>query len=1069
MTIRKTSKIWIAVALIVMLACSVVGLFAVNANATTETFTFSSELKASYKVNDVLEVPSATIGDVEADFRIILPSGVYSEKETLSLTTPGSYTIEYSAVVGGKVYKTQKTFIVSGNLFTINGLGTSQYKTFEDTGISGEMFTLYSGDSIVYNDVIDLTKLSGPKDNLFKLSPIVSTIGEADFSRYEITLTDAYDDSNYVTIRVNQSDGGDSNNFTISYVNASFNGGKYCGLTPKQPDWQGNEHINTGYYVDGLKGMKKTIYYDETKARPKVEVDRPDAYCSAFIDNARYGAAIMGSLTGGTVASPQNSGKQWIGVTYDYETNIVYVSCQSYRMIVADLENADIFGEKFMGFTNNKVKLSIKPTVYTKGSCNLFFQEFAGQKVTEDILDAFVPSYEPEIDIDFGEYDENNIPNVRKGDTYQLFDATAYDLVDGFIPVKTTVYYGYNNANKIQVQVKDGAFTAKHLGEYTVVYSVTNSSGVTVEKLITINSENNDQPLGVSITGEPDYSVSASAGVPVKVLDSYQIENAYGNGKVDIYAVLKSDDSVRFDLDENNDYTFTPIVSGEYDIVYLVSDYSATTTVIRTINVIASDKVYYVIDGVFPEYLIKNGIYDLNIINSFTLDTGSPVEQSTLLNVGLQSGGLFQIDGVMQVSDDFIVNGKVKLVYSPDVSGIDESVYFTKEIPVIDAGLYTDNMNKSAYLISTKGEFAFNSNDTFTTCDVTSFEDGAARFTFANYLSVNPFKVKLSAFVKGEEFVAFDRLNVYIYDAQNNDNYVLCSLFKTEEGWFVSVNDVKTLKLSNTWGGEDDEFYVNFKAASSEVIINTFMKFAGVTYYGTDAPVTYKYGAKLVVEVIGADGCDGIKLNTLCDVEMDNLPDMAPSIIDYSADSNAGERTIGSIVSLLPFAAYDVFAPYLDLTLQVTLRREGESERDFVYSTEQVRLRNVDARKGYQFVVSEYGTYTIQVSANDSYNGDNNNIYTYSIIVTNYTKPVVEITSKTTNYFVGGKLVMPKFTVDIAEYSWAIIIKSSEGQLFYANEKEEFTFTKAGVYTVTLAVYDANVNITEVSYKVTVR
>jgi hypothetical protein len=172
---------------------------------------------------------------------------------------------------------------------------------------------------------------------------------------------------------------------------------------------------------------------------------------------------------------------------------------------------------------------------------------------------------------------------------------------------------------------------------------------------------------------------------------------------------------------------------------------------------------------------------------------------------------------------------------------------------------------------------------------------------------------------------------------------------------------------------------------------------------------------------------------------------------------------------LLPFAAYDVFAPYLDLTLQVTLRREGESERDFVYSTEQVRLRNVDARKGYQFVVSEYGTYTIQVSANDSYNGDNNNIYTYSIIVTNYTKPVVEITSKTTNYFVGGKLVMPKFTVDIAEYSWAIIIKSSEGQLFYANEKEEFTFTKAGVYTVTLAVYDANVNITEVSYKVTVR
>ena len=148
MNTRKLNNFLVVWVLILVILCSIVGAFAVNANASTTKFTFSSELNSKYKINQVFNVPTATIGDTEADFIIKFPDGTYSNKESFTLKTPGSYTIDYSANVGGKTYKTSKTFVVTGDLFTIEGVGTSEYRTYEyqnSSGArtaSGEFFTL---------------------------------------------------------------------------------------------------------------------------------------------------------------------------------------------------------------------------------------------------------------------------------------------------------------------------------------------------------------------------------------------------------------------------------------------------------------------------------------------------------------------------------------------------------------------------------------------------------------------------------------------------------------------------------------------------------------------------------------------------------------------------------------------------------------------------------------------------------------------------------------------------------------------------------------------------------------
>lgn len=1083
MKTRRLNNFLVVGVLLLVILCSVVGAFAINANALTTKFTFSSELDAQYKVNQVFNVPTATIGETEADFIIKLPDGTFSNKQSFTLKTPGNYTIEYSATVGGKTYRTSKTFVCTGNLFTLKGIGSSEYRTYEyenSSGArtaSGEFFTLYNGDSIVYNDVIDLSKFSGATDTLYKMSPIVSTVGEQDIEQYQVTLTDAYDENVSVNIRFKKYNYASEWDTVLTVMDASFNG-IYCGTALREYDWDGStKDTNGAYYIDGMKGLYKYIYEDEAKTRP-ITVDRTDGHYTAFINHDKAGAGVSYSMTGGTIESPQNDGARWIGICYDVETNILYGTCkfgkndtQITRTPIADFENADIFGEKFQGFTNNMVRIEIKPTIFNKGYCGFFIQEFAGQSISKESLDSFVPSCEPELNVDFGEYDENNIPNVRQGSDYKVFDATALDLIDGNIPVKTSVYYGYNNLNKIQIQMTDGVFTAKYAGDYTIVYQATNSFGKTVEKIITVKSVGNATPLGINIFGEPDYSVSVPAGKAFKALNSYEIINAFGNAKMTAKAVLSADESVCFDLNEDNNFTFVPVVSGEYKIVYLVKDYSSSTTVTRTLNVVASDNFYYVVKGAFPEYFIQNGRYDLNFVESYTLNTGKPVLANTTLSVDPQNGGaLIPISGVMQILSNYVYNGSVKLVYNPDVQNVNSDTYFVKEIPVIDANLYTNSFNKSKYLVNTNGQFEFTSTDKGTECDVTSLQNGSAKFTFANYLNVNPFNIKMSALTSGDEFVAFDKLNVYIYDPLNLKNYIVASLFKSDDGWYVSVNDGNVLKLSNTWGGADDEFYVNYSADKGKLIINNYFQYTDVKFFGTDIVAEFTCGAKLEVEIIGSDGCDGIVIESINDVVVDKYGDYSESKIDFTKDKNAGEREINEVITLLPFKAYDVFAPYMDVTVQVMFAKTGSVEKDFVNSIDGVRLVGCDASKSYQFKLLDYGTYSIQVSSKDPNNSDNNVFWDYSIIVVDYSKPTVEITeNKVTEFEVGEEFVVPGFNFDSARYDWIVVLKLPNSHLVSVTEDINYTFNHAGSYQVTLIVYDANYNMSEISYNITVK
>lgn len=1035
---------------------SAFGFISTMTSADAPEFVYVGELNESYTVGQTVEIPTATVGDAQTSVKVTLPDNSITDSLSINLVQSGYYKIEYFIKKDGKIFKDYKSFVVTGNLFSNTGISTQQYSS-DVKGQSGILFNLTQGTSFTYADVIDLKKLNGPTDVLFKLYNIPATVGEVDISQFTVTLTDAYDDNNQVVVRVKE--GGPDNIYKNCYTDATFNGGKFAGLTASK----------TGSaYVDGLVGIKNS----DGNAPVYAQNYRP------WISDNKYGAPMMFSFTAGTQQKPLFGKNDWFGIGYDTNTNIVYIQSGYYRAVLTDLENADVYGEAFKGFTNGMVKMTITPTVFSKGAWNVLVTEVAGKKITEDMTNSFVSEHVPELNVDFGEYSENDIPDVKQGSAYSIFPATAYDVVDGTLDVKTSVYYAFSNQKKVQVPVKDGKFIADHVGVYTIVYSVTNATGISVEKTVQLESIKNDNALSITLSGEPDYSATHKAGIPITAFSDVAFNNAFGNVNMNVYAVLQSDDKVKFELNQKNGYTFLPVQSGKYDIVYKVSDYSESVTVTREIEVVSSDNAHYEMKGFFADYLIKAGRYNMDVVRAFMLDTGVPVEKEVDIGVMIDGNVEWLENSLFTVEDKYIQNEQITFAYKPVINDF-SGEYFVKTIPVIDAGLYTTgksaSLDMAKFFVQTKGAFTTTANKNDTWFETSRLENGVAELTYANVLNANPFKIEMSPIVKeGVTYLPFDTVAVYLYNPLNKEQFVKIAMQNGGDGWYFVLNDQKTLKFATSWGGADDTFYVNFLEQDHKLVANTYYTFRDVTYYGTDTLAEFSVGTLMKIEMIGSDDATGITIDSLCSAPITNRKtDIVQATIDYAHDKNAGEKPINEVITLEPYASYDVFAPYVETTITVTLRKDGATQKERVYALDGTLLRNCDAGKTYQFKLSEYGEYTVEVSAIDLENSNNDASYSYSIKVVNYTKPFVTVSNVKTEYKVGDKLTFPTFTVDIPEFTWYVTVKAPDSMMSFSDSatanENPYVFKNSGTYTLCLVVYDANMNTSESYFTIKVK
>ncbi len=501
----------------------------------------------------------------------VYPDGSVYGGEDFTIEQAGKYQITYYADFNGsRIEETQeivairqsKDIIVAEAGMDIR-LGSykveSPYKMKKDT--RGTLVTFKSGQSIAFSTNIKTAKLTEDY-NIVDLIVMPSVFKETDFERLTIRITDAKDTTNYVEVVVlssNMTDGAGQ----VSYVKAGANGqklGGYEGSTFHADDIYGAQVEHSfrafGYqdkvYIEGedprLLPENHTI--SENSLTVAIDHESKKVYCGPatgstdkiFVNDLDDPTHYKGNPWGGftsdeiTVTITAGSFVKMQGDVllktfgdFDLSAGIedtvapeILVECDNtQKMPVA------IVGEEFPMFPYIVRDALDKDVV---NGIWVYYKDAQGNKITvANDGKAFTPKYAGEYEIIYyaqdatGNYAEElvTISAVEKDPTIfisidEIEDKQVYQTItiptaeqakvfggSGYLSVERAVYSPDNQLLNVKDKLQ---FTL--LGDYKIVYTVTDYLGNVAHKIITVKSLELDGPTFVQQPVIDKYLIS---------------------------------------------------------------------------------------------------------------------------------------------------------------------------------------------------------------------------------------------------------------------------------------------------------------------------------------------------------------------------------------------------------------------------------------------------------------------------------------------------------------------------------------------------------------------------------
>ena len=187
---------------------------AIGECSMVETIQFES----IYSIGQMIEIPDGTIvvdsKQYPATKVIYKPSGDAYTADSVILNESGKYVVEYRVEVNGKLYKQTYSFVAENTLYSVTSNRSQaaygadlewmmqNYIQEDYTGISGINISLANGDEFTYNQAIDLSD-NDENSTLLSVMAVPSRGSKwADCNHIYFRLTDAYDENNYVDIKI---------------------------------------------------------------------------------------------------------------------------------------------------------------------------------------------------------------------------------------------------------------------------------------------------------------------------------------------------------------------------------------------------------------------------------------------------------------------------------------------------------------------------------------------------------------------------------------------------------------------------------------------------------------------------------------------------------------------------------------------------------------------------------------------------------------------------------------------------------------------------------------------------
>lgn len=1003
----RYKKITLALA-VFLLAC--IPLFFVFSAAQEKVFSAGlngTPVQSSYEKGSDFELDktSMTIDGQEVSIskkRIYFPDNrVYSDAK-VTLDVAGKYVVEYSAEYGGETYVITEEFDVYDELYSLSSLSdTASYgaNPYAEE-YSGLNVSLMQGSVFQFDPIIDFSKKT-KDDTLISFVITPSRIGVNDFTHFYVKLTDIYDENNYVVICVKSSPDGGMNTLKTSFVLAGFNSDK---LTL------------AGNYM-GIKGGE-THYGDMT---------------------AGYGFAANFSFSGYYFENADYSpdSKYQMRLAFDYRTKELYAETSCFDVDSGNylISLTEDFDTAWTGFTTGEARLSIFADGYSNSFAKFNIDSIYDYDLSSAVNDNIDKTY---ADIDFGEYDENGVPDALVGYRYEIFDAAAQNRY-GEERLFTSVYYNYNSDSRYLVESKDGYFVPERSGNYTIEYAVKDRFGNYGIRTVEVRAVDQAEPIVLTLTD--GYPLQGTVASPTE-LAGCKVESG-GLGNVHTQVTIRNAAGEVIEDDAQQQYTFYE--SGNYTVTYTAKDYVgrvAEKSYVLSVGK-ASSPVFEDAIGL-PRYFMKGHKYHL--ADYYAGDYSSGVRQAVKATVSAEGGTL--------TGNTLVPEGEeVRLTYTA-VSASGVSGQAVRTVPVIDVKNGEDIDILRYFVTENFSGKVYDNRLAFTM----TAESGS--LSFINSLIASDFTLRFFA-EEGKEEIRTIKLT--LTDRQNDRQSVVLTLTATEEGTYAVASGGVPKKLS----GVD----ISSPTRTTEIRYDGAFRFGNSTV----TALTYENGEPfdgfgsgkvyLRLDVAGEADRTALALSYLCGQPLNSMTEdqVAPKVAFSGEISGRYEKNTEIVIPAM------LCADVLDSETYVTLSVEDAS--GYVTSEDGVLLQDADSKRDYRIKLGGKGKYIITYTYRDgSGNGDE---FAYIISVKDDVAPQLSVDDSSIEVKAGAEVTIAKATAtdDVSterKIKIVVFLKSSNGIFVPVGNGGTMKVEEKGIYELIYVAIDESGNVAEKTIKVTV-
>ncbi len=473
-------------------------------------FELEEKLQALYALDTVLPLPNSTVSGSKlwAERKVYFPDGRLTTAGVVCLDVEGCYKVEYSAKVNGIEYSHFEYFNVkqeSASLWTnVKGVNTdySVAPAYSAELYEGVLLTANRSSATArYTNLIDLSD-NGKEDTLLEFIPVPVENSEPEFSVMYVTLVDAYDENNKITIKIEKDDYSDH---YVVYVSVCAN---------KEGIFTTSKSIRGSFY-GSYTSRWWGIY--------------PAISTSLYFDYATL--TIYGSI--------KNNSSEY------YQE---FVKLDDIKQVGQ--------GNVWKGFTDGLVYLDITFDKVVSSGANLLILNVDGHKFDNKYVNDAIA---PKIYVDFLGNDENELPVGVVDKNYSIFKAKSIDLVDG---TKTNVevqVYKYNSTfDRAKVNDINGEyFTPDSPGLYGIEYTAVDRQGNKTKKLVFVDVVSEIEQLGYEFDA---FTFESEAGKRV-VIPSGTVTGGSGKVNVDVKVAFGGKDvkldNMAFTPKVSGDYDIT--------------------------------------------------------------------------------------------------------------------------------------------------------------------------------------------------------------------------------------------------------------------------------------------------------------------------------------------------------------------------------------------------------------------------------------------------------------------------------------------------------------------------------